>query len=268
MILCAEDRSADQTILTGEHSVTEFRVELAGVPIGIRCGHRENKSFLKAYLTDKEPLFTVETKPEDLIRAQEEFDRLDKAEGREPFLRPDLHLENVALHRLLAERLTEYDVLLMHGSALALDGEGYLFTAPSGTGKSTHARLWREMFGDRVFMVNDDKPLLKIREDGAWVCGTPWDGKHGLSRNAIVPLRAIAILERSDRNSIAPLAKEDAFPALVTQAFASKDPAIMMRIMTLEKRLLDRIEFYKLRCNMEPDAARIACEGMKSVLSR
>ncbi len=248
--------------------MTEFRVELAGVPFGIRCTYKENRAFLSEYLTEKEPLFTIEPTEADRVRAQEEFDSLDKADGREPYPRTNPHLENIAIHRLLAERLTEYDVLLMHGSALSMDGEAYIFTASSGTGKSTHARLWRETFGDRVFMINDDKPLLKIREDGVWACGSPWDGKHDLSCNASVPLRAIVSLERGERNSIEPMRKSDAFPVLIRQAFASRDPAIMLRITTLEKRLLERVGFYRLRCNMEPDAARIAYEGMKQVLSR
>ena len=248
--------------------MTDFRVELAGVPIGIRCAHRENKAFLLEYLTDRTPTFTIEPTSADLQTSQAECDRLDASEGREARRRSDMFLENIAIHRMLAERLTEYDVLLMHGSALCIDGDAYLFTAPSGTGKSTHARLWREMFGERVFMINDDKPLLRIFADGVRVYGTPWDGKHDLSTNASAPLRAIAVLERAAENRVEPLSKRDAFPALITQAFFSQDPAIMTRVMTLEKKLLDRVGFYTLRCNMEPDAARVAYEGMKPVLSR
>jgi len=248
--------------------VIEFRVRLADVPIGIRCVHRENKSFLSEYLTDKEPLFSIEPKPKDVMRAQTEFERLDLAEGREPYARSDMFLENIAIHRLLAERLTEYGVLLMHGSALCMDGAAYIFTAPSGTGKSTHARLWREMFGERVFMINDDKPMLRIRDDGVTVYGTPWDGKHDLSRNASAPLRAIAVLKRAAENRIEPLSKEDAFPALLTQAFVSDHPEVMHRIMALEKQMLDHVAFFTLHCNMEPDAARVAYEGMIKVFPR
>ena len=67
-----------------------------------------------------------------------------------------------------------------------------MFTAPSGTGKSTHARLWREAFGERVVMINDDKPLLLVRPEGVTVYGTPFRGKHGLGGDRSAPLRAIA----------------------------------------------------------------------------
>ena len=122
------------------------------------------------------------------------------------------------LHALLAEKLVAYGALLMHGSALCMDGNAYIFTAKSGTGKSTHARLWREAFGDRVWMINDDKPMIRV--DEMRVYGTPWDGKHHLSRNASAPLKAIVKLERAEENRVAPLAKADAF-----QAAPSRQPA-------------------------------------------
>ena len=89
--------------------MTEFKVELADVPIGIRCRHEVNKTFLRKYLTEKTPLFSIEPTDADLRRSQEEFEILDETSGREKTIRPDSFLENIAIHRLLAERLTEYD---------------------------------------------------------------------------------------------------------------------------------------------------------------
>ncbi len=243
----------------------DFRVKLADVPIGIRCRYEVNRRFLKEYLTDEEPLFCVEPKEEDLERARMDYEALDLIDGRTDVIRSEIFYENAALNRLIAERITEYDVLLMHGSALCMDGETYMFTAPSGTGKSTHARLWRETFGDRVFMINDDKPMLRIREDGVRAYGTPWNGKHSLSRNTSAPVKAIALLKRSEENRVEPMAKNDAFAVLVSQALSSKDPTVMLRILTLEKRLLEQVRFCTLYCNMEPDAARVSYEGMNQV---
>lgn len=245
-----------------------FCVELAEVPIGVRCRHANTVTFLREYQTEREPAFTVEPDPADLEQAQAEADRQDEAEGREPHRRPEPQLESLALHRLLAERLPEYDVLLMHGSALCMDGAGYIFTAPSGTGKSTHAALWRQVFGQRVRMLNDDKPLLRIREDGVTVFGSPWAGKHRLSCNASAPLRAIARLERAAENRIEPMSRTEAFPVLLAQAYSSRDPAVMARILRLERRILESVRFYTLRCNMEPEAARIALAGMSQSLFR
>ena len=172
-------------------------------------------------------------------------------------------MENCTLHSLLTGRLTEYGVLLMHGSALCMDGQAIVFVAPSGTGKSTHARLWREAFGDRVWMINDDKPMLRITEEGIVVWGTPWDGKHHLSRNAGAPLRAVVWLTRDETNHIEPLPKADAFPLLMRQCYASKRPDVMARILAMEKTLLDAADFYALGCTMDPEAALVARKGMQ-----
>ena len=239
-----------------------FCAELAGVVIGIRCACPETRLFLKDYETEKEAAFTVEAEAADLKWARAELDRQDGAEGREPRRRAGSVLEKMALHRLLAEGLTEYGVLLVHGSALALDGAGCIFTAPSGTGKSTHAALWRRVFGERVLMLNDDKPLLRVGAEGVTVYGSPWDGKHHLSRNASAPLRAVARIVRAAENKVEPLPKDRAFQVLMTQAYASRDPAVMARILRLEQQILDQVPFFDLRCNMEPEAARVACAAM------
>ena len=184
--------------------------------------------------------------------------------GRPVIRHPDEYVESLAVYRKIAERLPSFDTILMHGSCIAVDGEGYLFTAKSGTGKSTHARLWREAFGDRVWMINDDKPMLRIEETGVMVYGTPWDGKHHLSRNASVPLKAIVNLTRDESNHIGPMSRADAFPVLMKQCYGSRNPATMARIMELEKQLLGAVDFYTLGCNMLPEAAKVAWEGIHS----
>ncbi len=233
----------------------QFTIEIADVPVVIRCRFSTNREFLRDYITVKDPLFIIEPTDDDLAQMQADFDRMAVAEGNKPHPYSEEFLENSAIHSILAERLTEYDVLLMHGSALCMDGEAVIFTAVSGTGKSTHSRIWREVYGERVFMINDDKPMLRFEEERILVCGTPWDGKHRLSRNVQIPLRAVVSLERSEDNHIASMAKVDAFPALLKQALTSRKPAVMGRILKMEKTLLDTVSFYKLGCSMLPEAA-------------
>ena len=239
-----------------------FTAELAGIPIEIRCSYEENRTFLQDYLTEKAPLFTVGPMDADMERMRLGIDQIALAEGRKPVRHAEHYLENNAIHSLIAEGLTAYDVLLIHGSALCMDGEAYLFTAPSGTGKSTHARYWREVYGERVWMVNDDKPLLRFVGDDVLVYGTPWNGKHRLSRNASAPLKAIIALFRGEANWIRPLAPADAFGVVFKRAFTSRDPAVMRRILEMEKRLLGSAKFYEMGCNQSPESARVAYEGM------
>lgn len=239
-------------------------IELAGIPAEVICRHPANELFLKEYVTDKVPLISVVPTEEDLIRIQADFDRMDKAEGRPPHKRSSAYLENNAIHALLAEKLVDFGVLLVHGSALCMDGKAYIFTAPSGTGKSTHSRLWREVYGSRVLMINDDKPLLKISEAGTTVYGTPWDGKHHLSCNAYAPLEAVVELDRDEYNHMEPMTGAEAFPLLMKHSYGSRDPVTMKKIMELRKRLLETVRFYRLGCNMSPEAARVAFETMSA----
>ena len=144
----------------------------------------------------------------------------------------------------------------------------YLFTAKSGTGKSTHARLWRETFGDRAVRVNDDKPLLRITKEGVTAYGTPWDGKHRLSTNTSVPLKGICIIERAADNRIVRLDTKEqlrsAYPMMVQQTHKSSNPANARRTMELIDRLMEAVPIYRLSCNMEPEAAKVAYEGMQN----
>ena len=179
----------------------------------------------------------------------------------------DEYLETLAVYRKIAEQMLSYDTILFHGSVIAVDGFGYLFTAKSGTGKSTHARLWRETFGDRAVMVNDDKPLLRITKDGVTAYGTPWDGKHRLSTNTSVPLKGICILERAAKNHIIRLDTKEqlrcAYPMIVQQTHKSTNPANALKTMELIDRLMEAVPIYRLSCNMEPEAAKVAYEGMQ-----
>ncbi|MCH5300390.1 MAG: hypothetical protein J1E56_03645 [Ruminococcus sp.] len=172
------------------------------------------------------------------------------------------YLESLAIYRKIAEYLIDHETLLFHGSAIAVDHKAYLFTAPSGTGKSTHARLWRKLFGQRAVMINDDKPFLKMTDRGVLAYGTPWDGKHHLSTNTSAPLKAICILERSEINYIEPITQSDALPMLMQHCYRPSDPVAMKKTLSLIERLGSSVKLYRMGCNMEPEAAQIAYNGM------
>ena len=174
----------------------------------------------------------------------------------------DAYLETLAVYRKIADYLLSCDTLLFHGSVIAVDGEGYLFTAKSGTGKSTHTRLWREYFGERAVMVNDDKPLLHVTDSGVTAYGTPWDGKHRLSTNIAVPLKGICILTRDIKNHIEQAESHAAYPMIVQQTNRSLSSDGMKQTLSLIDRMLNVVPVYRLGCNMDTEAARMAYEGM------
>lgn len=240
-----------------------FKIELAGYVIEINSLHPYIRRMCGDYISDKKPDFCVFTQPEDIARER----ALVESSGELPYDRSDGYLETLAVERKLAYALLDRDVLLFHASALALDGDGYLFTAPSGTGKSTHARLWRERFGQRVVMVNDDKPLLRLTGSEVYICGTPWNGKHHLSRNTQAPLKGLCLLERDTVNHIERITPHEALPAVIQQSYRPEDRAALIKALGLADRLTQIVPIYKLGCNMDVQAAKVSCTGMRGQLN-
>ena len=244
-----------------------FYVEIAGCVIKIHSIYSYVWEYCRAYLLpEQKPAavdFELTMERADIAFEKRKSEEEDIREGRPVRRFSEEYLETLAVYRRLADKLLERNILLMHGSAVAVDGKGYLFTAPSGTGKSTHTRLWREYFGNRAVMINDDKPLLKITEKGAIVYGTPWDGKHRLSTNAAVPLQGICILKRDCSNRLETADRRLAYPMIVQQTHRPLQPEKLTVILQLIDRLMQRIPIYQLYCNMEYEAVEAAYGGMK-----
>ena len=156
--------------------MAEFHLKIAGHTGAITSLFESTPQYFRPYLTDNPAEFSVSVTREDI--AFEQADLLEEAhrDGFRLRVFTDPFLERAAIQRAFAEFLFDYNILLFHGSAIAVDGEGYLFTAHSGTGKSTHTRLWKQIFGDRAVMVNDDKPFLELTGNGVILHGSPWSG--------------------------------------------------------------------------------------------
>ncbi len=243
--------------MTNTYKIAEHNIQITSIYEDI---HR----LCSDYQSFAQPIdFIVQTQQSDIDFERSKSAHEDEAEGRLVRDFHDGYLETLAVYRKIAEKMPAYDIVLCHGSAVAVDGEAYLFIAKSGTGKSTHTRLWRELLGERAVMVNDDKPLVHVTEAGAVVYGTPWDGKHHLSRNIDVPLKAVCILTRGAENRIEPVTPAEAFPMLMQQVYRPADPASLSKTLNLIEKLAASVSLWRLSCNMELDAARVAYEGMK-----
>ena len=238
---------------------------IAGVVVEIVSIYEDIHHMCAAYrcADETQVQLSVHITQTDIAAEQEKSNEEAAREGLPIVTHAAEYLETLAVYRKMARQMMmEHDVLLFHGSAVAVDGQAVLFTAKSGTGKSTHTRLWREMLGERCFMVNDDKPLLQIRVEGTQVCGTPWNGKHNLGTNCTVPLRAICILERGEQNSIEKLLPKDALPMLIQQSYRAENATVMLQQLKLIDKMAKTVRFYRLRCNMDPEAARVSYAAM------
>ena len=245
--------------------MTEFTIKVAGVPVGVTAMFASTRDYCRAYFSDESPAFSVATTAEDLEFEQQKAREEAVLEGLRFRNFPDPYLERTAIQRKIAEALFDRDILVFHGSVVAVDGQGYLFTARSGTGKSTHTRFWREVFGRRAVMVNDDKPFLQIAVSGITLYGAPWSGKHGLHANIAVPLKGICILERGNENRIKRILPEEALAMLLHQSQMplAEEKADAFRLLV--SSLAETVPLWRMECTKDPNAASVAWQAMSSV---
>lgn len=247
----------------GNETIMKGLYRLANRNIAITSLYPAVHDLCKDYRIEGATDFSVEISLADIDHERVQSAREAAREGRSPRPVSNGYLETLAVYRKIAEQMPAYDTVLFHGSCIAVDGVAYLFAAPSGTGKSTHARLWRALLGDRARMVNDDKPLLQLGADGVTVFGTPWNGKHRLGENISAPLKAICLLERSPQNRIRSATRAEVLPLLLQQTYRPVDPEALSRTLFLVDELSRRVKLFRLGCNMDPEAAQVAYDAMK-----
>ena len=168
--------------------------------------------------------------------------------------------EHIATGILFARNVLNFDGYYVHSSAVVCNGKAYLFTAPSGTGKSTHTEKWIRLFGARY--LNDDKPIIRL-VDGQWIAyGTPWSGKHDLSSNEGVPLGGIACLRRGEKNEISPMEPAAAIPFLMSQTVYYLNQEQAVKKLELMDKILARVPIWELRCLPDDDSAILSHAAM------
>ena len=227
-------------------------IKIADIPIGLECRFKYTEDYVKDYITEQAPLFTVSA-------SDDEIEREHEISGIRV---PDEYAENIAIYRKIAERLADFDAIVFHGAVLEYDGMAYAITAHSGVGKTTHTRIWLNEFGDKVKILNGDKPILRIIDGRIYACSTPWMGKEGYGYNAIRPLGGIAFLSRGIQNKSRVIAPADAVMRFMNQVYLSKGNILSLtKSMRVVDRILSGTSLYEFECNMQPDAAHVAYEA-------
>lgn len=161
--------------------------------------------------------------------------------------------ESLCIYRSIAEQLPNFNRFVFHGAAIEYDNMAYLFTAPSGTGKTTHINLWKKNLGSKVDIINGDKPVIHIGENPI-VYGTPWAGKEALERNASAPLKAICMLKQGKTNKITRLSKGDAVNFLMRQVYMPHDAITLSKTLELLGLMIETTPVYMLQCDISNDA--------------
>jgi hypothetical protein len=158
--------------------------------------------------------------------------------------------------------LLHFGGMMLHASAVELDGKAYLFSGPCGMGKSTHTNIWQQLW-DKAIVFNDDKPALR-RLDGRWYAyGTPWCGKEGINVNMKVPLAGICFLRRGDKNSIRQLYDLEAAKNVIAQTLHRfKDESNLSLMLSHVDKLICEIPIFELENRPDTDAALLSYETM------
>ncbi len=160
-------------------------------------------------------------------------------------------------------QLIKHDGILLHSSAVVVDGKAYIFSAPSGTGKSTHTQMWLERFGkDRAAILNDDKPAIRLVDGEFYASGTPWSGKTDWNINITVPIAGICMLRRGEVNKIVPHTGSRALFDILEQTLRPASSEYRDKLMELLTKLIEKVPIWRLECNMDPEAAIVSYEAM------
>ena len=231
-----------------------FYIKIADLTVEMRAKYPLSRKRCKDYLC--EPVGT----PDIIAEVSDHEVAAERDASGEDF--SPAYCEDICLYRAIAEQLPRFDRFVFHGAALFANDRGYIFSAPAGTGKSTHARLWLEQFEEKVGIINGDKPIISLSGDGAVVCSTPWAGKEGWQRNISLRLDGICLLSRAANNHIEQIAPADYFAEIIRQVYIPKDGEARLRTLELLDKLASRVKFWHLECNISPEAARTSYDAM------
>lgn len=221
--------------------LADFDIEFVNPTIGCQ-------NFLKDYETNAIPQVKFSMTKEDF----------DKIKNSLHYTASPLQIEITAFYNKILTWCPLNDAMFLHSSLIEVNNQGVAFTALSGTGKSTHTLLWQKLLGDKMKIINGDKPIVRFIGEIPYGYGTPWNGKERLGTNERVHLKHICFIEQSDTNSCKKLSPQEALQGIFSQIFVPNDPVAVQKTLELLNRLLNHCSIWKIKCNMDIEAAQVA----------
>lgn len=229
-----------------------MKYDIAGIIVDMNIRYPRLRRQSEAYI------YTGSAPSNVTIRLSEGF--YDEKLTENPHLDYEM-IEYIWMGSEFYNALIHFNGMLLHSSCVVYNNEAYLFSAPCGTGKSTHTQIWLKRFNG-AYILNDDKPAVKLTEKGVYAYGTPFSGKTNQNVNAGVPIKGICILERGEKNSIEPASADEALFSILNQTVRPPEENSMDKMLSTLDTVLKSVPVYKLRCNMSLEAAETAYNGM------
>ena len=230
----------------------DMKLSLAGLVIEISPRYEYTSNLVKDYVTEEgECDFSVNVTDDDIQR---------EAEASEETYSKG-YLESIALYRKIAEVIPRYDAIVFHGAVVAYEGRAYAFTARSGVGKTTHLRLWQKLLGDKVTVLNGDKPIIRVINGIPYACGTPWRGKEGYGEAQMLPLSAIGFIERAQLPTVSPMGITEATMRLASQIYVPSSEKEAKAALGVLGKIISGVRFFRIEANMELESAKASYDA-------
>lgn len=230
--------------------------KIANVYIEMNPKYNRTLNQAKAYLTDDKvkPNLTIDERIEPIIKEYEErYSHLSKED-----------VEYIIYGSAFYDTLLKYNGFMLHSSCVIVDDEAYLFSAPSGTGKSTHTQIYLKVFKERAKILNDDKPAIIIDNNNIYAYGTPFSGKTALNLNEFYPIKGICFIERSEDNFIEEMPSAKAIFNILNQTIRSITADKTDILLDYIDKVVKNVPIFRLGCNMEDSAAILSYTTMKN----
>ena len=227
-----------------------FRIKIANKVLDINAFNELTKKYCRHFLSEEEPDYVITMTEEDLKNESS-----NSADGK-----VYVNEEISALYRKIANIFVNDGIIVFHGSSFMVDGSGFLITARSGVGKSTHSRLLNELIGEDFIYINDDKPLILVN-DSVTIYSSPWNGKERRGNNVSSTLKAIMFLSRSETPSFRKIVnKEEIYIKMLSQIYLPKEKDLREKALKIADKLLRKVNFYEINVNQDIESAKMTYE--------
>ena len=227
-----------------------FKIKIADIVVEVNAFNENTKKYCLDFLSDEDSNYVITMTREDLEN-EKHISEDGKVYANE---------EISALYRKIANIFIDKNVMVAHGSSFKVDNCGFLVTARSGVGKSTHVNLLKEYLKDKLEYINDDKPLLEVNDD-ITIYSSPWNGKERRGNNTYAPLKAIIFLNRGTSNTFRKIDNNnEIYIRLLTQLYLPLEKSKREKALTLIDILLKRINFYEINVNTDISSAVMTYE--------
>ena len=171
----------------------------------------------------------------------------------------------IIIRHILWYAIIKHKGLMLHSSAISYNGKGILFSAPSGTGKSTQSSLWKQEFAEEVIIVNDDTPFIRNVNGTSYVYGCPWSGKTDINEQMKVPVFAVVSVKQGKENKIKELTATEGFFRIFNETKKPVESEMLDMAMDNVITFLSNVKVYELICRPEKEAVYALKESLEII---